>query len=43
MHMRFGSLDFIISTEGELAQANGPATPPQAVSLDAVIDTLGEL
>ena len=41
--MRFGSLDFIVSTEGELARANGPATPPQAVSLDAVIETLGEL
>ena len=41
--MHFGSLDFIVSTEGELARANGPATPPQAISLDAVIETLGEL
>ena len=42
-HMRFGSLDFIASMEGELARANGPTTPPQTVSLDTVIETLREL
>ena len=42
-HMHFGSLDFIVSMDGELAWANGTATPPQAVSLDVVIETLGEL
>ena len=41
--MHFGSLDFIVSMEGELAWANGPATPPQSISLDVVIETLGEL
>ena len=43
MHMHFRSLDFIDSTKGELAWANGTTTPPQAISLDAVIETLGEL
>ena len=41
--MRFGILDFIVSTEGELARANSPTTPPQAISLDAVTKTLGEM
>ena len=43
MHMCFGSLVFIASMEGELVWASSPATPRQAVSLDKVIETLGEL
>lgn len=43
MHMRFGSLDFIASTEGRLTWVNGPATPFWAISLEEVTETLREL
>jgi hypothetical protein len=41
-HVRFGSLDFIVTTEGELARAPAPQAPP-ATGLDAIVGALEEL
>ena len=42
-HVRFGDLDFIIMTEGELAQVPTAAQPLHSVGLDAIADALEEL
>jgi hypothetical protein len=41
-HVRFGSLDFIVTNEGELVRALAPQTPP-ATSLDVIVGALQEL
>jgi hypothetical protein len=41
--VRFGSLDFIITIEGELVQAIVPVQSPPPTSLDAIIEALEEL
>jgi hypothetical protein len=41
-HVRFGSLDFIVTTEGELARAPAPQAPP-ATGLDTIAGALEEL
>jgi hypothetical protein len=38
----FGSLDFIITTEGELVRALAPQPPP-ATDLDVIVEALHEL
>jgi hypothetical protein len=38
-HVRFGSLDFIVATEGELVRALAPQ-PPLANGLDAIVEAL---
>jgi hypothetical protein len=42
VHVCFGSLDFVVTTEGELVRVLVPQTPP-ATSLDAIIEALREL
>ena len=42
-HVRFGSLDFVVTTEGELAQAPSAVQPLHSVDLDAIIEVLEEL
>jgi hypothetical protein len=42
-HMRFGSLDFFITTEGELARAPTPIQPLRSAGLDTVVKALEEL
>jgi hypothetical protein len=39
-HVRFESLDFFVTTEGELARAPAPVQPPCSTSLDAVVEAL---
>jgi len=39
----FGNLDFIITTEGELAQAPAAVQPLHSAGLDAIVETLEEL
>jgi hypothetical protein len=41
-HVCFRSLDFIVTTEGELARALTPQTPP-ATGLDTIAGALEEL
>ena len=41
--MRFGNLDFIVTTEGELAQAPAAVQPLHSAGLDAIAETLEEL
>jgi hypothetical protein len=41
-HVRFGSLDFIITIEGELVRAFAPQPPP-ATGLDAIVKALQDL
>ena len=41
--MRFGGLDFILTTEGELAQAPATVQPLHSVGLDAIAEALEEL
>ena len=43
MHVRFGDLDFIVTTEGELAQAPVTIQPPHSTGLDAIAEALEEL
>ena len=43
MHVRFGDLDFIIMTEGELAWAPIVIQPLHSVGLDAIVEALEEL
>ena len=42
-HVRFGNLDFIISTEGELARVPATIQPFHSVGLDAIAEALKEL
>ena len=42
-HMRFGNLDFIITTEGELAQALAIVQPLHSTDLDVIVETLEEM
>ena len=41
--MRFGNLDFIITTEGELAQVPTAVQPLDSASHDAIAEALEEL
>ena len=43
MHVHFGNLDFIIMTEGELAQAPTTVQPLHSTDLNAVVKALEEL
>ena len=42
-HMRFGNLEFIVTTDGELAQVPDAVQPLHSTGLDAVVETLEEL
>ena len=42
-HVRFRSLDFFVTAEGELAQAPAPVQLLRSISLDATIEALKEL
>ena len=42
-HVRFGSLDFIVMTEGELARSPIAVQPLHFTSLDAIAEALEEL
>ena len=42
-HVRFGNLDFIITMEGELAQAPAAVQPLHSAGLDAIDKALEEL
>jgi hypothetical protein len=42
-HVRFGKLDFFITTEEELAWALAPVQPLHSTSIDTVIEALEEL
>jgi len=41
--VRFRDLDFIITTEGELAMAPAVVRPLHSVGLDAIVEALEEL
>ena len=41
--MRFGSLDFFVTVEGELARAPAPINPFHSIGLDVIVETLEEL
>ena len=43
MHVHFGNLNFIVTTEGELAQVPVAVQPLQSASLDAITEALEEL
>ena len=43
MHVRYENLDFIITTEGELALASAAIQPLHSVGLDAIVEALEEL
>ena len=43
VHVRFGNLDFIITTEGEVAQALAAVQPLHSASLDVIVKALEEL
>ena len=43
IHVRFGDLDFIVMTEGELARAPIVVQPLHSAGLDAIIEALEEL
>ena len=42
-HVRFEDLDFIVTTEGELAMAPAAIRPLQSASLNAIAEALEEL
>ena len=42
-HVRFGNLDFIVTTEGELVQVPAAVQPLHSAGLDAVAKALEEL
>ena len=42
-HVRFGNLDFIVTTEGELALVPTAVQPLHSVGLDAIVEALEEL
>jgi len=41
--MHFGNLDFIVMTEGELAQAPAAIQPLHSTGLNAIVEALEEL
>ena len=43
VHMHFGSLDFIVTMEGELVQAPAAIQPLHSASLNAIVEALEEL
>ena len=43
VHVHFGDLDFIITMEGNLAQAPAAIQPLHSAGLDAIADALEEL
>ena len=43
VHVRFGNLDFIITTEGELAQVSVAVQPLRSTGLNAIAEALEEL
>ena len=43
MHVHFGNLDLIITTEGELAQVPTAIQPLHSTGLDAIVEALEEL
>ena len=42
-HVRFGSLDFIVTTEGELVRPTITIQPLHSTSLDTIVEALEEL
>ena len=42
-HVRFGNIDFVVTMEGELAQAPTTIQPLHSTGLDAIAEALGEL
>ena len=42
-HVRFGNLELIVTTEGELAQVPAAVQPLHSIGLDAIAKTLEEL
>jgi len=42
-HVRFGDLDFIITTEGELVMVSAAVRPLYSTGLDMIAETLEEL
>ena len=42
-HVRFGNLDFIVTMEGELAQASATVQPLHSAGLDTIVTALEEL
>ena len=42
-HVRFGNLNFIVTTEGELALVPATVQPLHSVGLDAIAEALEEL
>ena len=42
-HVRFGNLDFIVTTEGELAQVFTAVQPVHSAGFDVISETLEEL
>ena len=42
-HVRFGNLNFIVTTEGELAMAPAAIRPLHSVGLDTIAEALDEL
>jgi hypothetical protein len=43
VHMRFGTLDFVVTTEGELVRPPTPTHPPLTTGLNAIDGALEEL
>ena len=43
MHVRFGNLDFTVTTEGGLVQAPAAVQPLHSAGLDVIAETLEEL
>jgi hypothetical protein len=43
VHVRFRTLDFVITMEGELVRALAPTKPPLTTGLDAIDEALEEL
>ena len=43
VHVRFGDLDFIITMEGNLAQAPAAIQPLHSTGLDVIVEALEEL
>ena len=43
VHVRFGNLDFIVTTEGELAQVFTAVQPLHSAGFDVISETLEEL
>jgi hypothetical protein len=43
VHVRFVTLDFVVTMEGELVQALAPAQPPLTIGPDAIDEALEEL